>query len=224
MNKSTHSSAPAQDKLAAVRRVSPSALRNREPLLKALRDELPPSGLVLEIASGSGEHGVYMAQNLPEIDWAPSDPDREVHGATSSWIAQHKLPNLRPLLDLATTDAQWAQNALAALARAPDALVCINMIHIAPWPACEGLFAGAAELLGENGLLFLYGPFAQGGVLAPSNEAFDQWLKNQDPNWGVRALEDVCGVAAGNGFDLAKTIPMPANNTSVVFIREAGAP
>ncbi len=217
------SRALSDDKLEKVRRVSPSAVRNRDPLLKVLRAELPPSGLVLEMASGTGEHAVFMAQNLPDIEWAPSDPDQGARASTSHWIAKHNLPNLRSLLDLATTDADWAGAALAALGQAPQALVCINMIHIAPWPACEGLFAGAEEVLGEGGILFLYGPFAEGGVLAPSNEAFDQWLKDQDSNWGVRAIEDVCTVAAGHGFDLLKTIPMPANNTSVVFIREAGA-
>lgn len=222
MIKTPHST-PSDDRLAQVRRVSPSAMRNRDPLLKVLRDVLPPSGQVLEIASGTGEHAAYMAQNLADINWTPSDQDQGVRLATSDWLAGQNLPNLHPLLNLSTTDARWAESALVALGRAPQALVCINMIHIAPWPACEGLFAGAQELLASGSLLFLYGPFAQEGVLAPSNEAFDQWLKDQDPNWGVRALEDVCSVAAEHGFDLSQTIPMPANNTSVVFIREARA-
>jgi len=213
--------ASTDDKLQQVRRISPAAVRNRAPILDALRDVLPSSGSVLEVASGSGEHAVYMAQNLPEIIWTPSDPDAGARAGVSAWLAKHALENLRPLLDLATTDPDWAAKALSALGQSPQALVCINMIHIAPWPACEGLFDGAQNLLETGGRLILYGPFAEGGVLAPTNEAFDLWLKEHDPNWGVRALEDVCLAAAERGFDLLKTIPMPANNTTVVFVREA---
>lgn len=198
----------------ATARTAPAAARNREPILAVLREVLPPTGLVLEIASGSGEHAMWFAEALPAIEWQPSDGDEGARASIAAWRAQAKLPNLREPIALdAAAPATWP------ITRA-DAVVCINMIHIAPWAAAEGLFSGASRVLPAGGVLFLYGPYREGGRhTAPSNEAFDADLRRLNPEWGVRDLDDVTALAARHGFTLAKRVAMPANNLSVVFVR-----
>ncbi|WP_207538078.1 DUF938 domain-containing protein [Sabulicella rubraurantiaca] len=190
-----------------MKRESPAAQRNRDPIAEALVPLLPARGVVLEVASGSGEHAVHLARRFPHLLWQPSDPDGEARASIALYVREAGLPNLRPPLAL---DAAGE----ASFPRA-EAVLCINMIHIAPWAACEGLFRKA-----PGGLLFLYGPFFRDGVLtAPSNLAFDQDLRERDPRWGVRRLEDVAALAARNGWGSPEVTEMPANNLLVAFRR-----
>lgn len=192
---------------------APATARNRDPILEVLRRVLPVRGLVLEIASGSGEHGVHFARNLPGITWQPSDADPEARGSIEAWRASEAPPNLLAPLDLDVRREPWP------IARA-DAIVCINMIHISPWECTEALMRGAARLLDDGSPLVLYGPYHVGGkATAPSNAAFDDSLRMRDPSWGVRHLEEVVRVAAAHGFTHEHTVPMPANNLTVVFER-----
>ncbi|MBB5691456.1 DUF938 domain-containing protein [Roseomonas alkaliterrae] len=204
--------------MADARRFAPAAARNRGPILEALRGRLPASGLLLEVASGSGEHAVHLAAAFPALTIQPSDPDPDARASIAAWAAETGLPNIRPPLALDAAAAAWP------VARA-DAVLCINMIHIAPWQACEGLVRGAARLLPPDGPLVLYGPFRRGGAhTAPSNAAFDDSLRAQDPRWGVRDLEAVAALAAAEGFAAPEVVPMPANNLIVVFRRLDGPP
>lgn len=194
------------------RRYAPAAARNREPILAALRGRLPAAGLLLEVASGSGEHAVHLAAAFPALAIQPSDPDPDARASIAAWAAEGGLANLRPPLALDAA-ATWP------LAHA-DAVLCINMIHIARWAAAEGLLRGAARILPPGAPLVLYGPFRRGGAhTAPSNEAFDASLRAQDPRWGVRDLEEVAALAATQGFGAPEVVPMPANNLTVVFRR-----
>jgi SAM-dependent methyltransferase len=195
------------------RQFRPHVPRNRDPILDVLRLILPPKGLVLEVASGSGEHAAYFAQNLRALDWQPSDPDQEALASATAHRAEASLPNLLPPLHLDVTAAQWPVGHA-------DAVICCNMIHIAPWTAYEGLIAGSARVLPTGGLLYLYGPYKIGGRhTAPTNQAFDERLRAQNPAWGIRDLDDVTALAARFGFALAETVSMPANNLSVIFRR-----
>jgi SAM-dependent methyltransferase len=194
-----------------------AAARNREPILAVLKRVLPPRGLVLEIASGSGEHAVYFGQALPAVTFQPTDVDTRARASIAAHHAAAGLPNLLAPLALDVTAEPWP------LARA-DAILCINMIHISPWTASEALFAGAARVLPPGGVLYLYGPYRiDGRHTAPSNEAFDAYLRTQDPQWGVRDLADVTELAKRNSFVLAETVAMPANNFSVIFRRNPAA-
>jgi SAM-dependent methyltransferase len=195
------------------RRFSPSTARNRDPILAVLRGVLPREGEVLEIAAGTGEHAVHFAKHLPHLRWQPSDPDPDARASITAWRASAALANLLPAVALDVTAEPWP------VARA-DAIVCINMIHIAPWGATEALMAGAARTLPPAGVLFLYGPYRrEGRHTAPSNEAFDADLRRRNPAWGVRDLGEVSAVAARNGLDFQQIVEMPANNLSVVFAR-----
>ena len=168
-------------------------------------------GLVLEIASGTGQHVVHFAKALPALDWQPSEFDAAMLPSIASWIESEGLANVRPPLALDVGRHPWP------VARA-DAIVCINMIHISPWQATLDLIAGAARILGANGVLFLYGPYRRFGAhTAPSNEAFDADLRARNAEWGVRDLEAVEEIARGYGFVLNEAVAMPANNFSVVF-------
>lgn len=199
---------------AAGRLSSPSAARNRDPILAVLRRVLPAEGLVLEIAGGTGEHAVHFAAALPGVEWQPTDPDEASRRSIAAWRAEVGLPNLRAPLELDVTQADWP------VERA-DAIVCINMLHISPWAATAGLMAGAGRLLPARASLVVYGPFRQAGVpTAPSNEAFDQSLKARNPAWGLRNVEAVAAEAAGQGLMLREVVPMPANNLTLVFRRE----
>jgi SAM-dependent methyltransferase len=168
---------------------------------------------VLEIASGSGEHAVHFASALSGLLWQPTDRDADALRSVAARRAAARLPNLLPPLELDVTAATWP------IARA-EAVVSINMIHIAPWPAAKGLVAGASRVLPPRGVLYLYGPFKENGRhTAPSNQTFDASLRSRDPAWGVRDLGDVCDLADRAGFDFVERVEMPANNLSVVFQR-----
>jgi len=191
----------------------PHVARNREPILAVLRRVLPSTGLVLEVASGSGEHAVHFANALPALTWQPSDCDPQSRDSIAAHRTAAATPNLLAPLGLDVTSPAWPMN------RA-DAVVCINMIHIAPWAAAQGLFAGARRLLPAGSIVYLYGPYRiDGRHTAPSNEQFDAWLRSQNDAWGVRDVSEVADLAAENGFMLTETVPMPANNFSVVFRR-----
>lgn len=201
-----------------MKRYAPATDRNREPILSVLRDVLPRSGVVLEIASGTGQHAAYFAPCFPELTWQPSDPDPELLASIEAWRAESGAPNLRAPVRLDVTEEAWGVDSASAI-------VCINMIHIAPWAACEGLFRGAARLLPEWAPLYLYGPFRfDGRFTAPSNEAFDGSLRSTDPAWGVRDLADVTALAGRSGFEREAVIAMPANNHSIVFRRGSARP
>ncbi len=187
--------------------------RNRDPILEMLRPILPAQGLVLEIASGSGEHIVHFAQALRGLQFQPSDPDLKALDSIAAWAKHESVTNVLPpaLID-ASTDAWPFEKA--------DAIVCINMIHISPWTATIGLLRNASRLLPKGGALYLYGPYRQSGVeTAASNESFDQSLKSRNPLWGLRNVEDVAELAATRGFSAPEITPMPANNLSVIFRR-----
>lgn len=192
-------------------RHAPATARNRDPILAVLRDVLPERGLVLEVASGTGEHAAAFAAALPALDWQPSDPDAEARASIDAWCAH--TSNVRPALALDAAAADWP------IDRA-DAILCINMVHISPWAATEGLMAGAERLLAPGAPLYLYGPYRRAGVpTAPSNEAFDADLKARNPAWGLRDLADVTALASARGLLLDRVVDMPANNLSVVFRR-----
>jgi hypothetical protein len=193
-------------------RASPSTARNRDPILEILRPRLPATGLVLEVAAGAGEHAVHNAAALPHLRWLPTDPDPQALISIAAWRAHAALPNLSPplRLDAADPDAWPVERA--------DAVVNINMIHISPWAATQGLMTGAGRVLPSGGALFLYGPYLETGVeTAPSNLAFDASLRSRDPAWGIRRLEDVTALASEHGLELNERIAMPANNLMLVF-------
>jgi hypothetical protein len=193
--------------------VAPAAARNRDPILAVLRRVLPERGTVLEIASGTGEHAIHMARALPGLIWRPSDPSAEARASIAAWRAHAALPNLEAPIALDAAAPAWP------VERA-DAIVSINMIHIAPWEAGLGLMAGAGRLLAAGRPLVLYGPFnLDGRFTAPSNEAFDASLKARDPRWGIRDVAAVSAAASERGLALAERIDMPANNMMLVFRR-----
>jgi SAM-dependent methyltransferase len=191
----------------------PHVARNREPILEVLQRVLPRQGLVLEIASGGGEHAAYFAQNLPGVLWQPTDANSEMFESIAAHRAAVGVANLLEPLHLDVTSDQWPVERAGAL-------VCCNMIHISPWAATEGLIAGAGRTLSRGGLLYLYGPYkVDGHHTAPSNQDFDAKLRAQNPLWGVRDLTDVSSLAKRHGFVLAETVAMPANNLSAIFRR-----
>lgn len=200
------------------RRYAPATARNREPILAVLRKHLPQRGLVLEIASGTGEHIVHFAHALgPDLEFQPTDLDASARASIDAWVAASGLSNVRPAVALDAAAAEWS------VTRA-DAVLCINMIHISPWPATVGLVRGAAHLLSEGGILTLYGPYRRNGQhTAPSNAQFDAQLRATDPTWGVRDLEEVVALAMSQGFAAPVIEDMPANNLSVIFRRGSRA-
>ena len=196
-------------------RHAPATARNREPLLEVLARILPPDGVLLEIASGTGEHAAFMAPRLPgTLVWQPSDAEPEALEQIDGHAALAASDRIRPALLLDVTSDEWPG------AKA-DALLCCNMIHIAPWAAAEALFAGAARVLPVGAPFILYGPVRRfGRHTAPSNESFDEGLRKQDPRWGVRCLDtEVVPLAERSGFALQEIVEMPANNLTVVFRR-----
>ncbi|MBV8654091.1 MAG: DUF938 domain-containing protein [Alphaproteobacteria bacterium] len=197
------------------RRHASATLRNRAPILEVLRRVLPGTGLVLEIASGTGEHAVAFAAALPQIAWQPTDRDPRALASIAAHAADAGLPNLHAPLRLDVEQAEWPVAGAAAI-------LCCNMIHIVPWSACAGLLAGAGRTLMPGGLLYLYGPFRRDGKhTADSNRAFDEDLRRQNPAWGVRDLGEVTTLAEANGLRRAEIVDMPANNLSVLFRRLA---
>jgi len=195
------------------RRSAPHVGRNAMLISEVLRGLLPERGLVLEVASGTGEHALHFARTFPRLLWQPSDPDPVALSSIEAWRAEAELFNLLPPVALDVRAAEWP-------VQKADAILAINMVHISPWSATAGLMRGAGRLLAVGAPLYLYGAYRQEGVkTAPSNEAFDAWLKDQNQEWGVRNLEDVDTEAGMHGLVLDGVVPMPANNLSVVFRR-----
>jgi cyclopropane fatty-acyl-phospholipid synthase-like methyltransferase len=193
---------------------APATARNRGPLLEVLRRLLPESGALLEVASGSGEHACHFAEALPGWTWQPTDADAAALDSIEAHRRSAGLSNLLPALGLDVTTEDWPNIEV-------DAILCVNMIHIAPWRCCEGLLRGASSVLKLAAPLILYGPFKRDGAhTAPSNEAFDLSLRRQNPEWGVRAIEDVAAAGTGLGLRLDGIVDMPSNNFCVVLRRE----
>ena len=192
---------------------APAVARNRDAILEVLRDALPATGTVLEIGSGSGEHAVYVAAALPTLTWLPSDPEPAARRSVAAHARRAGLTNVAVPLDLDAASGPWPIGRVAAI-------VCINMIHIAPWAATEGLMAGAGSALPDDGVLFLYGPFREGGRhSADSNAAFDASLRARNVDWGVRDRERVSAEASKHGLILSRRVAMPANNLSLIYRR-----
>jgi len=203
---------------SGARQSAPACARNRDPILAVLRDLLPATGRVLEIAAGSGEHAVYFSAAFPNLHWQPADVDAAALASIEAWAAADGGENLAAPIRLDVTARPWpvADGTL-------DAVLCINMIHISPWAATVGLMTGAGAALKAGGVLYLYGPYKMDGRhTAPSNERFEGWLKDRDPSFGVRDLAAVQAEAEGNGLAFLEARPMPANNFSVIF-RKGGA-
>ena len=196
---------------AGERRSAPAALRNREPIAEVLREWLPGTGLVLEVASGTGEHAVHFARAFPNLEWQPSDLHEDALASIAAWRGTAGLPNLRQPIVLDASSTTWP------IDRA-DAVLSINMVHISPWAAALGLIQGASSLLPPNGPLILYGPWLKDDIeTAPSNVAFDTDLRARDPEWGLRRVEDFAAAAAQKGLKLEKTRAMPANNLMLLL-------
>ncbi|MDJ0643545.1 MAG: DUF938 domain-containing protein [Erythrobacter sp.] len=193
---------------------APATSRNREAILAILRHELPEWGAVLEVASGSGEHAVYFAEHMPALAWQPSDPSSEAIASIEAYRAEYEGVNLRePLVLDASQIASWP------IERA-DAILCCNMVHIAPWEATVGLFAGAGRLLEEGAPLVLYGPYFEAEVEpAPSNVDFDVGLRERNPDWGIRTVRSIDDLAGASGFNRSARHEMPANNLTLVYRR-----
>lgn len=205
-NPAEQAAADAQAKL-----VAPAAARNRDAILALLRDILPQEGLVLEIASGSGEHVVHFAGALPRLVFQPSDPSPQARDSIAAWAAEAAFANIRPPLALDAAAPAWPEVA-------PDAIVCINMVHIAPWNAAEGLFRHGGARLAPGAPLYLYGPFKRPDrPLEPSNAAFDASLRERDAAWGLRDLSAITALAEASGFGPPGIAEMPANNLSLIF-------
>jgi SAM-dependent methyltransferase len=206
---------------SGARQFSPSAARNCGPIREVLTRVLPRKGVVLEIGSGTGEHAICFAKALPKVVWLPSDPDAASRASIEAWIATEGLANVRAPIAIDVRERVWGMEDDAPL----DAIVSLNMVHIAPWEAALGLLAGAVRLLRPNGVLFFYGPFMRGGThTAASNAAFDADLKTRDPRWGVRDVDSLIGEAAPYGLELREVVKMPANNLSLVFVKADSAP
>jgi hypothetical protein len=196
------------------RRSAPAALRNREPIAGVLRDWLPASGLMLEVASGSGEHALHFARAFPALVWQPSDVHPGALASIASWRDEAALPNFRAPIALDAASPDWPIGGA-------DAVLSLNMVHISPWAAALGLIAGAARILSPGAPLILYGPWLEADVTpAPSNLAFDEDLRRRDSDWGLRSVEDFAGAAAKH-FLLKQRLAMPANNLMLLFRRLA---
>ena len=195
------------------KRHAPATLRNRDAITAVLADWLPPAGTVLEVASGSGEHIVHFAAAFPHLAWRPSDPDPAALESIAAYVADRGCDNIAPPLALDTVTPDWP------IADA-DALLCINMVHISPWAATLGLFAGAARVLTAGAPLILYGPFVEADEpTAQSNQDFDASLRARDPAWGLRDVAAVMAVAADHGFAFTDRRAMPTNNLMLRCIR-----
>ena len=198
------------DESSEAKRYAPATERNRHVITEKLRPILPPSGMVLEIASGTGEHIVHFARVFPNLKWQPSDPDPAALASIDEWSDESGLFNVMPPIQL---DASLDWDVTTA-----DAVLCINMAHISPWEATLGLMRNAARILPPNAPLYLYGPYRQGGVAASdSNDSFHDSLKARNPSWGLRYVEDITEAAVINGLQLDAVIEMPANNLSLIF-------
>ena len=198
---------------AGARRSAPAALRNRQPIAEVLEEWLPDRGLVLEIASGTGEHAVHFADRFPQLEWQPSDIHPDALASIRAWRAEAGLPNMREPLTIDASSASWPIDEAAAV-------LSINMVHISPWASALGLLDGAARILRVGAPLILYGPWLKDDVpTAPSNLAFDADLKRRDPAWGLRRVEDFATAADERGLQLIETRTMPANNMMLLLRR-----
>ena len=201
-------------KASQLKRHAPATARNSAPLADVLARELPSRGRVLEIASGSGEHAVFMARRFPALEWQPSDVDADALASVDAWAAEAGLANIAPALALDAASREWPVSVAAAV-------LCVNMVHISPLAATEGLFAGAARILGAGAPLILYGPYLEDGrAPAASNLAFDVDLKRRDPAWGLRQVEDMDAMALSSGLSRSARYEMPANNLTLVYRRQ----
>jgi len=197
------------------RQYAPATERNRQPILEVLTRVLPTEGNILEIASGTGEHAVFLASHLPSCRWIPSDLNPLSRESITAWKNSNAVTNLDEPMNIDVTQSSWIAEAKK---KEIDAIVNINMIHISPWQACLGLMAGASQILSTCGILYLYGPYKRNGKhTAPSNASFDQSLRDRNYEWGVRDLEAVIEVATAENFKLQEVIEMPANNLSVIW-------
>ena len=199
------------------RRSAPAALRNREPIAKVLSEWLPGSGIVLEVASGTGEHAAWFAERFPDLEWQPSDTHPGALGSIAAWVDASGLPNLRRPVVIDASSGDWPVGKA-------DVVLNINMAHISPWSASLGLIAGASRLLPLDGPLILYGPWLKDDIeTVPSNLAFDADLKARDPEWGLRRVEDFAAAASAKGFSFVDFRQMPANNLMMLFrLSESG--
>lgn len=192
---------------------APSAARNMQPVCDVLQPLLPKRGTVLEIASGSGEHIVKLAELTPETTFQPSDPGEDERRSIDAWRQSLKLDNVQPAISIDATASQWP------IASA-DVVYCMNMIHISPWAATVGLIEGAARTLATDGLLYTYGPYRRDGRhTSTGNETFDQSLRQRNPEWGIRDVEEIISLAESHGFRTPDIVEMPANNLSLLFRR-----
>ena len=199
--------APAE----GTRRSAPAALRNREPISKVLTEWLPNKGLIVEIASGTGEHSAYFAEHFQTLDWQPSDVHPDALVSINAWRDQSGLANLRPPLIIDAADSDWPIDHA-------EGMLCINMVHISPWKSALGLLDGAKRLLSSGAPLILYGPWLRADAsTAPSNLAFDADLRGRDPEWGLRKVEDFAAAAKERSFVLHELRTMPANNLMLLF-------
>jgi hypothetical protein len=193
------------------RKHAPATYRNRDAIVSVLQDLLPEKGLILELASGSGEHVVHFASQFPGLSWQPTDCDPDSLASIEAWRIHAGLENIRPPLQLDAAESDWPL-------READAVLCINMIHITPWHATEGAISGARRMLKAGQPLLFYGPFKQAGtVIAPRNAAFDTSLRERNPEWGLRDVEDVIALARQQGFGRHRIVSMPTNNLSIIF-------
>ena len=195
------------------RQYAPATLRNRDFILGVLRDVLPTKGVILEIASGSGEHVVHFARNFPNLVFQPSDREPDALQSVAAWVKATHVTNVRAPMVLDASQSPWP------IASA-DGIICINMVHISPWDATLGLIKGAAAILPPTAPFYLYGPYKREGfATTPSNQAFDRSLRDNNPTWGLRDLEAVAALAQSVGFSVPTITEMPANNLSVLFHR-----
>jgi hypothetical protein len=198
---------------ANARRSAPAVLRNREPIAEVLTEWLPPNGLVLELASGTGEHSIYFAERFPSLEWQPSDIHGDALESIEAWRAEGALPNVRPPIVVDAAASDWP------IERA-DAVLSINMVHISPWAAALGLLEGASRVLSRGAPLIMYGPWLKDDIpTAPSNLAFDADLRRRDPHWGLRRVEDFAAAAERRGLLLDQARAMPANNLMLLLRR-----
>jgi len=194
---------------------APAAERNRQPILDVLRRVLPPEGLVLEVASGTGQHVLFFSEHLPALQWQPTDTSSDALRSIGAWVDEAARENLLPPLEL---DVQWPDWPVTTA----DALMCINMIHISPWETTEALFRGASGLLTGGSHLITYGPYRlHGEHTAPSNSAFDESLRSRNARWGIRDIDELTELGGRTGFTLQERVDMPANNMTLVWTRSA---
>ena len=199
----------------SLKQYAPATQRNREHILEVLLRVLPSSGDILEVASGTGEHSLFFAPAFSPRLWIPSDPNPIARDSIEAWREESLIDNIQPPLNINVENSSWEiENKELNI----TTIVNINMIHISPWKACLGLMEGANRILPSEGILYLYGPYKQGGKhTAPSNESFNQYLRGENPEWGVKNLEDVIKVAEDKGLIFQEKVDMPANNLSVIL-------